>query len=223
MKNEFWFEHPNLKVFLSVDRGWKMNSGLNIQIWTVFLSVDRGWKMKSCSDPVHEELSKALIPVKNHPGLEWLAAWSRCWSRVSWRFHVGSLRTPPVGRGFFFCVFFCLRKSPVTSVRTINMMIEDTQQMKMKKSLFLQNVWKQRTARYACLSPQIYIVCVARCGIMSCTTSHHTNCSKQSLPSEWIETKHCTLRTSFTSDLLGVCGMVGYRTSRVKAYVGRDM
>ena len=40
----------------------------------------------TCSDPVPEELSKALIPAKNHPGLEWLAAWSRCWSRVSWRF-----------------------------------------------------------------------------------------------------------------------------------------
>ena len=33
----------------------------------------------------------------------------------------------------FFFFFFFLRKSPVTSVRTINMMIEDTQQMKMKK------------------------------------------------------------------------------------------
>ena len=56
-----------------------------------------------------EELSKALIPAKNHSGLEWLAAWSRCWSRVSWRFLVGSSRTPPVGRVFFF---FFLRANP---------------------------------------------------------------------------------------------------------------
>ena len=45
---------------------------------------------------------------------------------------------------FLFFVLFCfLLKSPVTSVRTINMMIEDTQQMKMKEEEEYENTEKK--------------------------------------------------------------------------------
>ena len=41
--------------------------------------------------------------------------------------------------------------------------------------------------------------------------------SKLSLPSEWIQTKHRKLCTSFTSNLQCVCGMVWYWASRVNS------
>ena len=43
--------------------------------------------------------------------------------------------------------------------------------------------------------------------------------SKLSLSSECVQTKLCKLCTSFTSHLHSSCGMLGYRTSRLKAKI----
>ena len=63
-------------------------------------------------------------------------------------------------------------------------------------SHLLQNVSKQRTARYAHLSPPIHLACVAWCDIGQTLTSFGMY-----------------LTTSRTSNLPDVCGMVWYRTN----------